>query len=414
MSTLTDRYRDLLPEERDDNGVRAIADFHAAYKILPPPHLRAAIDRTLRARIADMDRVAPVRRVPRTACPRQRMISLVMILLLAFGGLAGYLRLATSTPVSAQAVLRRAAALRLAPHQAAHLIYGVVMDDQVTATRATGTADVWIRADAHGTPTLFAQTLIMHVRDRHGTTQVHIRYLQTEQQVYVYDAERGTIMVGPSAVLLPIDRGSSGWVVPSALLDGIQVARYLSTRAQGTSPPVRLQLHRPLDGHLVDAVTVENWLIRRDLRTTFYFDTYSSVLRGFDAVSVGRFAALPVWHIRLRAATTLAKALSSTFMLHAPASARIALPTISARSLVLPVLLAPRKPQLDVAVAAGQITRAQEATALAALRAQRHLERIITLPTAINRALTARHRVCPRRPGADRDQPLCGYHVTHS
>src|SRR5262249_39585388 len=60
-------------------------------------------------------------------------------------GLAG-----TAGPASAEAVLRRASAVRFAPEQAVHLVYSARQTDN--GQTSTGTGDVWIETDANGTP----------------------------------------------------------------------------------------------------------------------------------------------------------------------------------------------------------------------------------------------------------------------
>jgi hypothetical protein len=181
-----------------------------------------------------------------------------------------------------------------------------------------------------------------------------------------------------------------------------------------------------MNGATVDVVT----FTRRTTHATFYFDAHSYLLRGFDVIDeAGR-----AWRARLSAegSVALATVPAGTFRLNAPATARIVPPhpvpgsdakilmdgatftafaaacgrhateeeifrlkhaladgqsllaacqrtaaNVTAAGLVA-ALVAPNKVALDAAAAAGQITSAQEAASLAALRA--HLTSWVTAP----------------------------------
>jgi len=74
MSALDDRYGDILPDARDADALRAIGDLEAVYthNTSPPPHLGAAMDRALRAHIAEAERPLPlVYRAPVRAWTRR-------------------------------------------------------------------------------------------------------------------------------------------------------------------------------------------------------------------------------------------------------------------------------------------------------------------------------------------------------
>jgi hypothetical protein len=181
-----------------------------------------------------------------------------------------------------------------------------------------------------------------------------------------------------------------------------------------------------MNGATVDVVT----FTRRTTHATFYFDAHSYLLRGFDVIDeAGR-----AWRARLSAegSVALATVPAGTFRLNAPATARVVPPhpvpgsdakilmdrptftafaaacgspateeeifrlkhalaggksllaacqrtaaNVTAAGLVA-ALVAPNKVALDDAVATGQITPAQEAASLAALRA--HLTSWVTAP----------------------------------
>ncbi len=405
MTSLHERYPDVLDSISDPGMERVVADLDRMGRIATAvtvlPRHDAAIRQAIYAHALEIGQRDRARRQNWTRTghglslrqpvvrpsylltrgrflpTRQRLVSLAAALALAAsGGILYLLRLGNPTPVSAQAVLHRAAAVHLAPYQVAHLVYSIAMTDQSIAARATGTADVWLQADARGMPMIFAQTLTISRSGEGATAPVHIRYIEIGRQVYVYDVGQGTILVDPDTFMLLVTHTGRGWVVPNALLDGVRVARFLSAHTTGIPPNIRLQLRRPLDGHPVNAIAVEGWPVQRGLRTTFYFDAHSSILRGFDAASVSRSYLLPSWQVRLRSTATPPLALSATFRLNAPATARVVLPPGDG---LIPTRVRADTAALHAAVASGQITAAQEAAALAGLRAQqssRHFPRL--------------------------------------
>lgn len=395
MMQHNDRGLDPLVEHGDPATARAVATLDRAYAATPRPPLRAAMDKAVYAAMATpRASMAPAPRRWRDwlVAPRRRLAALAMALLLALSGAAGYLRLSTPTPVSAQTVLRHAAAA-LAPGQAAHLTYTVAVSGGVKGA-GTGTADVWLQAGANGAPSLSAQTLnVAGVNDPVG------RYVQVGDQVYAYDSSHNAILLGPEA------RENPSWVLPNDIFDGASIARYLSSLAP-RSPNVRLLSPQTLDDHSVDVVEVDGWANRPGQRTILYFDAQSYLLRGFDASSLDPSYPTPSWQVRLSAGATMdASAVpSGTFTLNAPATARVypprpaldpnafaaachssanvkdllksgqslltacraTAPGMTAQSL-LAALTAPAKTSLDAAVAAGVITPAQEAGSLTML-----------------------------------------------
>src|SRR5437660_4407980 len=77
------------------------------------PSQRATIDRAVYRRLADTTAPrhrAPAHRRRSLTGTRRRLVALVAALLLALSSIAGYLHLQSPTPVSAQTILRRAAA----------------------------------------------------------------------------------------------------------------------------------------------------------------------------------------------------------------------------------------------------------------------------------------------------------------
>jgi hypothetical protein len=351
--------------------------------------------------------------VPRTASgrrfhlpvPRRRPLSVGAALLLVLGGLVGYLHLTSPTPVSAQPVLRRAAAVQLPPNSALHLVYRVTVtfagqSGDNGAGPHSGTADVWIESDAAGHPILSAQTLTLAVKN------IFTRYIQAGGETYSYDPELrrdNSIAISPETPFDP------SWLVPNHLFDGATVARYLNAPSQQQG--VQRLPDQTLDGHAVDVVQVDGGPDRPALRTTLYFDAHTYLLRGFDATAIDSSYPLPDWHARLTNDVTIrASAVPPhTFTLNAPSDAQIDLPgpdssamaaafqatchtTLNFKAAIgsgrtpldlcrdtnpdvtqaqlVDALVAPTRHDFDRAVADGQISQGQEDGALMTLRTE--------------------------------------------
>jgi hypothetical protein len=249
-------------------------------------------------------------------------LSLGAALLLFFGGLASYSHIGTPTPVSAQAVLRHAAIIRMPANEAEHLTYAVTVtfpgQDSGKATGAhTGTAEVWIESNGSGTPTISSQTLTLAVKN------IYSRYIQENGDTYSYDPELrndNTILLGSDARIDP------GWLVPNHMFDGATVAQYLNQPSQQQG--VQLLPQQTLDGHLVDVVQVGGGPNRPALRSIFYFDAHSYLLRGFDATAVDSSYPIPEWRVRLTSSASMSasSAPANAFRLSAPASATVQIP----------------------------------------------------------------------------------------
>jgi hypothetical protein len=174
---------------------------------------------------------------------------------------------------------------------------------------------------------------------------------------------------------------------------------------------VRLLGQQTIDGMTVDAVQVDGWPDGGSLRTTFYFDANRHLLRGFDVVNTEHSSDAPSYQVRLIRTETMAAAAvpAGTFMLNAPAGALVEPPTPATDALphrspgfgkelllqgesplqicqasnpgmtadeLVAALLGSTKAELDAGVAAGQITAAQEAAAMAGEKAE--LEQFVT------------------------------------
>jgi hypothetical protein len=378
---------------------------------------------------------------------RVRLACAAAALMLALSGAAGYLRLSAPAPVSAQTVLSRAAvAMRLAPNQAAHLTYRVTVISPAgatpmpaqttwrTSTKVSGvpaqsasmgtawtTADVWVQADANGVPTMTSQALAAGHGPRFGDGAHALptidHYVQIGRQVYGYD-------LGNNAISIPGTHDEHpGWMIPNDALAGAGVAQELSALAQRAPGQVQRLPQQTLDGIGVEVIAVNGWTDAPGMRTTFYFDAGSFLLRGFDAVSIDPTYPTPSWQVRLASYATVAATAvpPHTFILNAPADARVepfrldpatfvpafatachstlgvqqleqilaakrqtllgacqASAATVTRDELVAALLTPGKDALDAAVAAGQITPALAITALSVQ--QQWLAAFVTSP----------------------------------
>jgi hypothetical protein len=369
-----------------------------AYTSSPPSSLREAMDQAVDARMS-IPRRAPRRRLL-LAVPGRRLLPAFAALLLVAGGLVEYLHVSSPTPVSAQPVLRRAAAVHLPPNSALHLVYRVTVTTAGDAGPHPGTADVWIRSDAAGHPVASVQTLTLDVKN------IVTRYVQAGGETYSYDPELhddNTIAIGPETPTDP------SWLVPNHLFDGAAVAQHLNS--PGQQEGVQRLADQTLVGHAVDVVQVDGDPNRPALRTTLYFDARSYLLRGFDASAIDSSYPIPTWQARLAISTTMpaSSAPPHTFTLNAPATARVDLPapdfagfgtafaatchgTLNLKAALgsgstplaacrqtnpgvteaqlVEALVAPTRHDFEAALAAGQISPAQEATALQDLRTE--------------------------------------------
>jgi hypothetical protein len=357
----------------------------------------------LRALLLERARPRPVQeRRPRRRWQLRPRLSLAVGLaaaaiaaVVAVFGLAG-----TAGRASAEAVLRRAGAVRFGPDQAVHLVYSA----QQTANGETsaGSGDVWVETDANGTPILVAESFSRRTPPSAPARLVE-RAIETPAGVYTYDAEHNTIVI-PSQKASSLSPHSPTVPLPAFLFNGATVAHLLQQLGTAAQGGARLLGQRTLDGVAVDAVQVDGWPDGGS-RVIFYFDTESHLLRGFDVTSTDPSSDAASWQARLASEqTTPAEATPpSTFKLNAPADANVQPPgpgsdvlarlcptnlklfLVQGQSLLtacrsktpgltedalVAALVASIKTDLDAAVAAGVITQAQAAHALVTQQTQ--------------------------------------------
>src|SRR5215470_17734809 len=201
MDPLHERYPDLLGDPDDPALLGCVADLDAPRAILTlPPECDAATARVLFADAPLPGRPTVRRslhRLPSLPWParRWRLAPLLMAVLLVGSGLGVYLHGAGPTPVSAQTVLQRAAAVRPGPNQATHALYRLTGSGGVT-----GTADVWVGTDAQGAPSEFALR-VTGAKDGQPAPEVSGQSVLTGQTLKVYDPARNTVTVYPQNAL---------------------------------------------------------------------------------------------------------------------------------------------------------------------------------------------------------------------
>jgi hypothetical protein len=303
---------------------------------------------------------------------------------------------------SAQAVLRRAAAVRFGADQGLHFLYSV---DVTRAGRSSaGTGDVWVETDGAGVPTQVAETLRLS-KEASDPPLLVTRDVQTPAGVYSYDTGDNAILVPSSDDPNWSGRQAPTVPLPAFLFNGATVAQRLQELAAGAEGGAQLVGRQTLDGVPVDVVEVDGWPNGDALRTSFYFDAQSHVLRGFDVVGTDPSHDTASWRVRLvsNATTSSESVPAGTFTLGAPTDAWVQVPPfamdavaslcppgikpllVQGESLLdvcrsttpgltedalLSALSGSAKADLDAAVAAGQITGAQADQALVAQRAQ--------------------------------------------
>jgi hypothetical protein len=408
LGDLDDPVLEFDGEQSDPTLAPVFAELDHAYSVTPPPHLRAAMDHVVSARLTALRHPVPTTtrfNVPalreRLTVARLRVLQVVAAVALVAAGMAGTVWLG-SQPASAEAILDQAAAFHLIGGQAAHLTYQVTLVGG-QKNGISGTADVWVQANASGSPVLSAQTF-SGGRSPKGLQPGTLvsRYIHDGQQIYAFDAGHDAILVGSEA------RDYASWIVPPEIFFGVSVAQDLRALAGQSPQHVQELPPRTIDGRQVDVIQVTGWLNRPAERSTFYFDSRNFLLRGFDITSIQPAPQSSTWQARLTSDTTLAASAvpSGAFTLNAPAGARAEFHDLTIATLasvchgtpvtksqlrsghetplsacranapgmtsaaLIAALAAPYRAQLDAAVSAGQITAAQEADSLAMLNAQ--------------------------------------------
>src|SRR5947209_18473434 len=133
MTTLDERYADLLNAEDEPGFVQLVAELDTLREGSPSPRGDLMVRHALAARAQDLAQQAPRRPTRVGGAGRRRwaphlparLSAAVAASALVLFSLGTYLRDQGPTPVSAQTVLHRAAAAGPGPNEATHAIYRV-------------------------------------------------------------------------------------------------------------------------------------------------------------------------------------------------------------------------------------------------------------------------------------------------
>lgn len=283
---------------------------------------RAELAAVLLARASsDQERLRTRPPVSRRRERRVRPAAALATLLVAVVLVAGFV-VAGHRSASAEALLRRVAAVAFAPNQARHLVYEVTMTLSGRVTKGTG--EIWIATGAAGKPPEVSDTLRL-AKARSAPPLVVERDTQTRLGTYTYDATHNAIIVPSRNDPSWSTRESSTLPLPLYLFDGTTAAQRLADFASRGAARVRLLSKRTVDGVTVDAVRADGWPNGDAIRTTFYFDADTHLLRGFDSQGVNASSNSPVWHVRLvrQSEGPRDAAPKDVFALSAPPSAQV-------------------------------------------------------------------------------------------
>lgn len=210
---------------------------------------------------------------------RPRLAALVALVAVTGTGVIAYVSGQSPTPVSARAVLSRAAtASRLSPDQAAHLTYTLSPGVAGRGGGVAGPMDVWLRADAHGNTVHAAFTQkIYRANGAVAAVQRTVRDGGT-MRGYVYNPHANAVALRTATARLFTVGGLD-------LFDPSAVAAYLITAARGSPGQARLLPQQTLNGVTVDVVQLPGDLQQASPPVTAYLDARSYLLRGLDEVS---------------------------------------------------------------------------------------------------------------------------------
>jgi hypothetical protein len=219
---------------------------------------------------------------------------------------------------SAEALLRRAAAVTFEPNQARHLIYDVTLTSPGHVSSATG--EIWIATDAAGRPVQATETL-RQAKTATAPTTVVERAQQTPQGTYIYDVTHNTIVI-PSRNDPSSSSRADTLPLPVFLFDGADVAERVADLAAQGITRVQLLSQRPVDGVTVDPVQVDGWPDAAS-RTTLYFDADTHLLRGVDSQGTGPSSGSLQIRLAQQTSGPRDSAPADAFALDAPASAQV-------------------------------------------------------------------------------------------
>lgn len=307
---------DLSPGTIDDDNAarrRLVADLDAFYAAAALAHMRTSLRATLRTQ------ALAARRTPRHRAPLSRLGALTAAVIVAMGGLVGYLRVQAPTPVSAQAILQRAAATLTAahPNEVVHdisrIYYGPnraqdVSQDIYIQGPLTVTVDQWTQVDATGAISRQVTTAT------NQAGKLVFRALRRGQEVRTYGAQgpgRDWIVDVTQAIeSRPTPFVNSGFLQ-------LDLARLVGEARTGVASYIHLLPARTVAGTPVNVVEIGT----SGSATILYIDAQTYAIRGVDEIESGQL------NLRMRlprhAIVSPAGIPAGTFALGAPAGVLI-------------------------------------------------------------------------------------------
>jgi len=321
MTSPIERYPDILSGQDDAKAVRLVSDLDALCAVItPPPYLRGAIAQALQEHAAQRTR------------PRRPLLwrrSLVAVLLLIAGGMAGYLHVQSPSPVSAQAILQRAASgPAISPDSVVHqvwtsLSYQMISGRPVMVDRQH--VEVWTQVDRHGHAIREASMLTGSASDAQRT-------LRTGAIVQQYNPHTTSLTIltpAPTICAVGSPEKRQAQTVPM-LLD----RSFLRTAPRIRTQTLRLLPPQMLGGVAVNVVDVSTALVtlapgkepvQYHQRVRLYIDARTFVIRGEDIARIPThgLAQLEVSLRIMRYEVLPLSAAARVFQLRVPATAHI-------------------------------------------------------------------------------------------
>jgi len=308
---------DIVGTNRTPAMSRLVTTLDAVCAPSAPPRaarLDAAVAHALQARADAPRRLAPALRPRPFGGLYPRLAALAALVAVVGAGMVAYLSGQSPTPVSAQAVLSRAAAAgRLAPDQAAHLTYAFSPGSAGRGGGVAGPMEVWLQADAHGNTAHVAFT--QKIYGANGVIAAVQRMVLAggTGRSYVYDPHANAVAIS-DATARQFSLGGLDLFDPSG------IAAYLAKAARGASGQARLAPRQTLNGVTVDVVQVPGDPRQGQPPVTAYFDAQSYLFRGADTASGQYTLRMRVTAYDLVAAYAVPP---RAFALDAPSTARV-------------------------------------------------------------------------------------------
>jgi hypothetical protein len=325
MNNLHERYVDLLAGSDDVEVERLVEHLDRFSRYVDLDLVPVAVD--TRVRIALLEAAAASKsttkrgEAARSSGSIVRWLSVAGVAVTAMA-LAAMQLWPSPGPVgvSAQTILRRAETPLFRTNRTIQLRYHVVVTAPYgTTPKASGLAQVSTRLNGSGLPGISSQILAL-TKTGQLTRSVAAHYVQLGNRVYGYDARQGEFTIGVPAQDVP------SWLLPNIVFDGPAMARFLAA-PRNIGPTIRRINKVPhlVGGAPIEGVTATHWPGRPGLQITFYFDSHSYVLRGFDAQGLSSAVGMPAWHVRLLESSIISGRPQSDFTLQPRAGTRITL-----------------------------------------------------------------------------------------